>query len=388
MKILYLIPNLATSGGMERVLTEKVNYLSNLDGFNITIVTTDMMENEVPFFQLSGHVNLVRLSLNYKNIFGLNFFSKIEKTISLNKIYKKKIADIVSEHEIDICISMGGKELEFLGDLKLPCKTIYELHFNKDFRSSFLKANNKKNLIWKFWGWMRDYQHIHQAKKFDQLVVLTDVNLIAWQGEVNSVIKIVNPSPLSNPSNEKPLLSRKRAIAIGKLDRQKGFDLLIEAWDIVHKNRPEWKLDIYGVGELESQLKNKIKSLNLQSIIELKGLLHNVKYEMNQSAFYLLSSRFEGLPMVLIESITCGLPIVAFDCPTGPREIINNNDCGVLIKNGDVNALANGIIYMIDNPNLLYEMSDNALAKSKNYHIDNIMNQWIKLFNQLLSKKI
>ena len=129
------------------ILSEKVNFLVSTGDFEITILTTDMSEEENSFFYLSDKIELIKLPLYYKNYFNLNFFNKMVKIHSLNSIYKKNIIELFLKKEFDICITMGGKELEFITDLNLRSKVIYESHFNKNFRSSFLKANNKKKFI-------------------------------------------------------------------------------------------------------------------------------------------------------------------------------------------------------------------------------------------------
>lgn len=386
MNIMYFIPSLATSGGMERVLTEKVNYLAGLGLYKIFIVTTEMSEQDIPFFKLDKSVELINLKINFNHVFNENFTIKFIETKKLLKKYKVIVEKIIINNGIDICITMGGKELEFIGDLKLECKIIYELHFNKNFRSSFLKANFKNNVFWSVVGKLRDLQHIHQANKVDKIVVLTDENLKKWKNTKNGVIKIVNPSSIKNLTCSKPKLNVKRVIAIGKLDHQKGFDFLIDAWSMVYQKHPDWRLDIFGVGELEKKLQDQITKNNLSKVIKLAGITTDVMNELLESSFLVLSSRFEGLPMVLIESITCGLPVVAFDCETGPSEIITSNDCGLLIPNSNTLALAEGIICLIENPLQLSNMSERAIIKSNNYHLEHVMEKWIALFNELLSE--
>ena len=126
----------------------------------------------------------------------------------------------------------------------------------------------------------------------------------------------------------------------------------------------------------------------LDQVITLKGITRNVQQELLTSDFYVMSSRYEGLPMVLLESIANGLPLVSFDCPTGPAEIIENNDCGVLALNGNINDLSEKIIYMIESVDIRKEMSAVAIEKSKNYSIELIMGQWVDLFAELIANKV
>ena len=126
----------------------------------------------------------------------------------------------------------------------------------------------------------------------------------------------------------------------------------------------------------------------LDQVITLKGITRNVQQELLASDFYVMSSRYEGLPMVLLESIANGLPIVSFDCPTGPAEIVENNDCGVLALNGNINDLSEKIIYMIESVDIRKEMSAVAIEKSKKYSIELIMGQWVDLFAELIANQV
>lgn len=384
ISILYFIPSLSRSGGMERVLCEKVNYMESTGKYNIFIVTTDMLLSEHSFFKLNNNVKLIKLELNYNKYFLMNFLHKVRKTQKLNKIYKEEIKKIVNKYSVDICITMGGKELEFLGSLNLPCKTVYESHFNKNFRSSFLVANGKNNLFWNIVGKIRDFQHDIQVQKINQIVVLTNENLKAWEGVSKKIQLIPNPSPLKKKNENSPNLDSKRIIAIGKLDVQKGYDMLLDAWYLIANKFPEWRLDIYGQGGLQKKLQEQIENLNLAPSTSLCGITKNVEKELYSSAFFVMTSRFEGLPMVLIESITCGVPLVSFDCETGPREIIQDNDCGILVESGNVKNFAVAIEKMILDVEFRAKCSNIAFNKSRKYELNYIMEQWEGLFKELL----
>ena len=382
--ILYFIPSLSTSGGMERVLTEKVNYLANKGCYQIFIVTTEMSDYAIPFFDLNSAVNVINLKLCFNDKFNLNIFDKILETKKLLKKYEKKKKKIILIKEIDICISMGGKELEFLGGLSVPCKKIYECHFEKKFKSKFLELQGKNNFLWKLFGRLRDWQHFLLASKFDMVVVLSDGAAQDWAKLSNPVLIVANPSPIPLNMELEINLSSKRIISIGNLITVKGYDLLISAWALIAQRYPEWSLDIFGKGELHNDLQNQVNCLMLTNSIRLAGTTKDVKSELKKSSFYVMSSRSEGLPMVLIESITCGLPIVAFDCETGPREIIQDNDCGILVENGNVEKLALNIERMILDTELRKEMSIKALEKSKKYELTYIMEKWEKIFQELV----
>lgn len=383
--ILYLIPSLENSGGMERVLTDKVNYLSK--NYNVKIITTDMAEDAHTFYTLSPSVEVIRLNIHFNKIFTLPLFKRVVKNNQLLKLYKTQLENFLVNEKIDICISMGAKELEFFSKLESPCVKIFEAHFNPKVRSSFLKGSKRSSLLWQLIGRFRDWQYLQQTKSLDQIVVLTKSAQTEWEKTHNNVCLINNPSPFETIGDKIDFKEYKRAIAIGRLEDQKGFDLLIESWRNVYSKYPNWKLDIFGEGSKKDLLQKKINENNLDQVITLKGITRNVQHELLTSDFYVMSSRYEGLPMVLLESIANGLPIVSFDCPTGPAEIIENNDCGILVLNGSIKDLTEKIIYMIESVEVRKKMSTIAIEKSKKYSIELIMRQWEKLFTEMLSNK-
>lgn len=385
INLLYLIPSLKNSGGMERVLTNKVNFLAKSNIYRIFIVTTEMNDDESPFFELSENVEIIKLNINFNEKFNLNILRKIYDTKRLLVEYESELTKIILQKEIDICISMGGKELEFLGIIDIPCKKIYECHFEKKFKSKFLQIQGKNNFLWKVYGKLRDWQHFMLASKFDVVVVLSEGAYNEWKSLPNKLLVIANPSSILLNSQSQINLSSKRVISIGNLISVKGYDLLINAWSLISSNYLDWKLDIYGAGELQTELQLQIDSLMLGNSVTLAGLTKDVKLELEKSAFYVMSSRSEGLPMVLIESISCGLPIVAFNCESGPREIIQNNDCGILVEDGNVKKLAKAIELMIQDRYLRQQMSLNAISKSKLYELNYIMKKWDNLFQELMT---
>ena len=388
IKILYLIPSLINSGGMERVLTDKVNYLIKSGNYCITVLTTDMKATESPFYELDANVKVINLEIFFESIFNLPLLKKRKKSKILLEMYERKLSKYILDNQVDICISMGAKELEFFSKLDVPVVKIFESHFNPTVRSSFIADHKGSSLFWRILGKYRDWQYLQQTKNLDQVVVLTKNAQIEWKKTHNNVCIINNPSPFATINYKIDDKEYKRAIAIGRLEDQKGFDLLIESWKKVYDIHPNWKLDIFGEGSKKDVLQNMISENCLDQVITLKGITRNVQQELLTSDFYVMSSRYEGLPMVLLESIANGLPIVSFDCPTGPAEIVENNDCGVLALNGNINDLSEKIIYMIESVDIRKEMSAVAIEKSKKYSIELIMGQWVDLFAELIANQV
>lgn len=382
INILYCIPGLYNPGGMERILTEKINYLIETGCYSITIMTTEQMDRPF-YFRLNKDVKIINLDLGFDNFFSDHLFAKYYKTKKLLKKYKILLEDFIKTENIDICISLGGKELEFLSDIDSNCKKIVEIHFAKSIRKQFITARHD-NFFWRFLGDFRTRILVNQTKKLDRIVVLTKADELEWKTTNNNVIQIYNFSPIV-PVN-KPKLVNKKIVAVGKLDPQKGFDLLIESCSYI-SNWDGWTLSIYGQGSEHKNLNNQIKKYNLDDKVFLEGISKNVYDVYSTASIYVLSSRYEGFPMVLLEAISFGLPLVAFDCITGPNEIIKNNDCGILVENGNVKSLAESIKWMMENREERERMSEKSFEKSNFFSKEQIMNQWELLFKELVEIK-
>ena len=176
----------------------------------------------------------------------------------------------------------------------------------------------------------------------------------------------------------------KRVIAVGRLEWQKGYDNLIKIWEIVSEIHPDWKLAIFGEGTLKSSLKTTIKSAGLTNI-NIYPFTSNISKEYSNSSIFALSSRFEGFSLVLLEAMQHGLPCIAFDCPFGPSDVIENNKCGYVIDNNNINLFAEKLCNLIESVELRSNFSDAARKRAKLYNIDVIMERWKRLFKSLSS---
>jgi len=381
MKLLYCIPALNNAGGMERVLTEKVNYLINRPDYAITIVTTEQKNRDIRF-ALDKRIRVVNLDLNFNDHFENTLFKKYVLHKTKLKSYKQKLTELITELNIDICISLCGKEIEFLSDLNVSCKKVAEIHFSMNNRMQFIMSRHN-GFIWKSLGKIRTYQLKKSVSKIDKLIVLTQKDKTQWERTHNNIICIPNPNPLSNQTVAN--LDRHRVITVGKLDAQKGYDILINVWALVHQKFPFWKLDIFGVGEWNEMLYNRICELDLSDSVKLCGLTNNVTEEYLKSSIYVMSSRYEGLPMVLIEAMSCGLPLVSFDCEYGPSEIITDAVDGFLVEENNLEKFAAKICLLIENDELRKDMGNMASINVQRYSKDKIMNQWIGLFESLVT---
>lgn len=375
MRLLYCIPSLMNCGGTERVLTTRLNYLAEHTSYSLYIVTTERQLAE-PYFKLNPEISVINLDINFEDDRTLT--SKVLNYKRRLRLYKTKLLELIQEIKPNVVTSLLSHEIDFLSTFNDGSVKIGENHFNRNFRYSFIK-NNTKNILRRTIAKHRNFALGYNVSKLDALVTLTQEDADAWP---NVAKRFVIPNPLSFVQEQKAKGETKRIVAAGRLTRQKGFDLLLAAWELLFSSYPEWSLSIYGEG---------IEHENLLSLIQNKGLknicihpfVSNIQDEFVKSDFYVLSSRFEGFGLVIIEAMECGLPVVAFNCQSGPKEIITNGKDGILVKSGDVYALADAMKCLMEDDKLRSTMGLSAIEKARSYSIDNIMCKWINLYKTI-----
>jgi glycosyltransferase involved in cell wall biosynthesis len=217
------------------------------------------------------------------------------------------------------------------------------------------------------------------VRKFDRFVVLTEEDAQMW-GEIPGLKVIPNAAKFIAERFSDG--SAKRVIAVGRLDYQKGFDRLIEAWRIVQQNKAyaDWHLDIFGQGEWKEMLQKMIDERGLQNCVRLNEPTKNIGKEYAESSMLVMSSNYEGFPMVMIEAMACGLPAVSFDFQCGPKDIIRHGVNGLLVKNGDIQGLADAMMTLMGDEALRKQMSVEARMVTETYSEEKVMGKWVSLF--------
>ncbi|MFB5707542.1 glycosyltransferase family 4 protein [Acinetobacter radioresistens] len=353
-KICFLIGNLNNSGGTERVTTLIANALAEKK-YQVSILS--LADGKQPFFELVPSIKTYSLYPE-KISFKKNFLGAVWR-----------IRKFVTQHQIDTLIVVDSISCIFtvpaLCGLKV--KHICWEHFN-------FKNNNGVKF--------RDYGRKLAAKYCDYVVTLTQRDKELWEKglkKINAkIVAIANPVSYEDIENI-PSLEYKTVLAVGRLTHVKGYDLLITAWSKIARQVPGWKVIIVGSGEDELMLKQMAKDFAVEDSIVFAGQQKDMDQFYRQASFFCMSSRFEGFGMVLIEAQSYGLPIVAFDCDTGPAEIICEKS-GILVENLNVQLLANQLLMMTKmSVNQYSSMSSSAILNSKSYYIDNIVHHWVGL---------
>jgi glycosyltransferase involved in cell wall biosynthesis len=197
----------------------------------------------------------------------------------------------------------------------------------------------------------------------------------------------VIPNGLSHRPETPADLQAKVVSAIGRYAPQKGLDRLIDAWRLVAGKHPDWQLRLVGDGELREALQEQVDRLNLRDSVLLGKATDDMDSVYRNTSILALSSHYEGLPMVLLEAQAYGIPAVAFTCKCGPRDVITDGVDGILVPEGDIPALAQGLDALISQPDRLREMGTNAFRASERWDFESIMKQWLTLFESTLSSQ-
>lgn len=376
MKLIYCIRATYNPGGMERVLLNKVSYLVREKGWNVTIVTTDQ-RGRPPFYPFPEEIRMIDLGINYADDNEKNVLLKINGYLKRRKVHKRKLAALLDKERVDIVVSLYPSESSFIPELKDGSKKVLELHFCKFFRLQYGR-NGLLGLIDR----LRTKQDEKIARRFDKFVVLTNEDKEYW-GAMPNIEVIPNAAmPMGNNLSDG---SAKRVIAVGRLDYQKGFDRLIQAWGIVqqHETFKDWTLDIFGQGEWKKMLQNMIDKAELNKHTHINKPTNAIGKEYANSSLIVMTSNYEGFGMVLVEAMACGVPAIAFDCKCGPKDIIKNGTNGLLIANGDINGLAEAMMKLMSDRDYRKFLSGNARRVTATYSEEAVMNQWINLFTSL-----
>lgn len=375
MKIVYCTHSVYCPGGMERVLLNKVRWIRENTPWQVIIVTTDQ-EGRKPFYDFPEGVRIVDLGINYSRGNSLSPFGKITDYFHRRKLHRRRLTDFLMQERPDLTITLYPSEASFVPDIKDGSKKILEFHYSKNFRLQY----NRKGLLGLADKW-RTKADEKLVRRFDRFVVLTNQDARDW-GDIPNMSVIPNAAiPLSSEHSD--CLSR-RVIAVGRLDYQKGFDRLIKAWRLVmDKGLTDWHLDIFGQGEWKDYLNNIIHENNLGNCVTVNAPVSDIAAQYTSSSLLAMSSNYEGFPMVMIEAMSCGLPVVTFDYKCGPRDIITPEVNGLIVPNGDIQAFADALVRVMTHTEMRRDMGRAALAVTERYSLETVMKSWNNLFEKL-----
>lgn len=359
------------------MLANKANWLV-AHGYEVVIFTTDQ-RGESPYFSLDARIKCYDLAINYEENNGKSFLNKLIHYPFKQWRHKRRMTALLKELKPDIVISMFCNDASFIPSIKDGSKKILEIHFSR-----FKRLQYGRKGLWRLADWWRYKTDARVVSRFDKFVVLTHEDKEYW-GNLRNMCVI--PNARTFEVRQPAILETKKVIAVGRFNHQKGFDRLIDAWSIVDNVVSGWKLQIVGDGELREQLQNNIRELGLSNQINIGRAEKDMMSVYKDASILAMSSRYEGLPMVLLEAQAAGLPIVSFDCKCGPKDVIENGVDGFLVDDGDIEQLAQKLVVLMQDANLRKQMGSAAYAHSDRYSEERIMKQWTDLFDEVMEGK-
>ena len=376
MKLIYCICSLQNPGGMERVLLNKVTYIVERLHWDVTVVTTDQ-KGRPAFYPFPDAVRMVDLGINYTDDNGKHPLLKIAGYLQRRRRHRKLLTKLLMKERADIVVSLYPSESSFIPDIKDGSKKVLELHFCKFFRLQY----GRSGLLGLIDRW-RTRQDEKIVGKFDKFVVLTNEDKGYW-GQLPNIEVI--PNAAMHIGNKYSDSTAHRIIAVGRLDYQKGFDRLVEAWRMIQETGKfnDWRLDIFGRGEWHDMLQSMIDGYGLGSSMRLNVPVKDIRNEYLHSSMLVMSSNYEGFPMVMVEAMSCGLPVVSFDFKCGPKDIIRDGENGILVSNGDIRGLAGAMMELMSDLERRKSMSAEARKVVDTYSESTVMQKWTRLFTGL-----
>ncbi len=376
MKIIYCLQGIFNSGGMERCLAIKSNWLVK-HGYEVIILTTEQ-KGRLPFFDFDSRVRHIDLGINYWDNIKRPFLCKLFFFFKNSFLHRKLLNEILRKERADIVVSMFAHEMAFLNSIRDGSKKILEYHFTKR-----RYEENKRTGIVGIFDKFYSRQTLNTIKKFDKFIVLTQHDKLLWGG--TNIVNIPNPVPMPKNINAS---KKKKVLGVGRLVYEKGFDRLIEIWERFYTAHPDWSLEIVGDGILKDTFQDIIRKKKLDKCIIISPATLNIYHKLSEASILAMTSRHEGFGMVLIEAQSCGVPVISYDCPSGPAEIIHHGIDGFLINDGDIDTFVEKLELLVLDEELRKEMGENAQKNSLQYSEDCIMPQWVSLFKELSVSKM
>ena len=383
MKILYAYPKFTNAAGTERILIDKINYFADKKGYEVLVLTYEQGQHSF-IYPISHNARHIDLGVRYCELYNYGRLSRFFKWKLYDRLLKKRFSKVVHDYHPDIVITTTYfvNLLSAISSCKVPFIRVLESHIDRRYILSNNPLNKTNFLHWlRTWFEMRGL--LSKSSCFDVLVALNRNDAQDWSGYLKSVIieNLVHLNPMGRLCSHQS----KHAIFVGRYTWQKGVDDLLKIWNIVYSKYPDWHLDMYGEGDLSDYLLKE--AARLQANIHVNLPTSNIFDKYLNSSLLLMTSNYEPFGLVMPEAMSCGLPVIAFDCPSGPANIISDGVDGYLIKNRDISLFADRVCSLIESPALRMKMGQSAIDSSTRFSPENIMPQWESLFQKLVATK-
>lgn len=381
MRIAYIIDSMAFKGGAERIISEKMNELSADDSYCIYIITCYQFPDDTPnTYYISEKVKQIHLQIPVHLQYKYHYPRRLWEKWKYQHLLRKKLSKTINSIQPNIIVGVGYALADVVCNIRCQAKKVIESHEARHFTMSNDLYRERSQLSKMFVAIYR-MAYLHTIEKKASVVVcLTREDASNWH-KARRVEVIPNFSTMQVTSKSSG--TSKRVIAVGRLEWQKGYDKLIHIWKNVSTKYPDWQLDIFGEGTLKKELQEQIRQEQVSNIA-IHPFTDNISKEYASSSICVLTSRFEGFSLVLLEAMKHGVPCVTFDCPYGPRDVVDNKKSGYVVENDNIELFIHKLSELMDHPETRKVFSEAAIVKAKMFDKENIMKQWKGLFESLV----
>lgn len=367
MRIVYIYPTLATWGGVERILIDKMNYLVQDTNYDIYVLTYNQGEHTVPY-QLDARVHHLDLKVSTHAVYRYRGIRRLWEQVKRYRWLCQRLKQQLAEIRPDVIVTTTSGELALLHRLKKNACLVVESHGGYHHLIDYPTMSLPHRLDIRY--------RYYVLKKVDAIVTLTESDAFRWRADYQQVHVIPNMAHLLPIDSQPSPLNAKRIIFVGRLSVQKGISELMAVWRIVHHRHPDWQLDMYGEGD-----SNFVRQL--AEGIKVNSPVSDIFSCYCASSMLLLTSRWEPFGLVIPEAMSCGLPVISFE-GDGPNSIITDGKDGFIIKNRDVELFADRVCQLIESQNLRQVMGQAAILSSQRFTAEKIIPMWKELFESLL----
>ena len=374
MKIIYVNRVFAAWGGLERVWTDKMNALSNIPNYEVCLVTTDQGDHKVPY-PLNKSVRHIDLGIRFVQQYRYHGLKRYWIYYQLVRLFQRKMKALLKVEKPDVLITNTSEFADFIVKWKGKVPLVVESHgtFNRPFHMQEMTLVNR----------IKCFSHYKALGRANRIVALTHGDAEQWK-RINPNVSVIPNIVTMNESDIYSNCEAKRIIFVGRMDSQKGYQYLDAIWKIVEKRYPDWRLDIYGEGaDLPENHRLIPQGEHVYPHAQTLDILNKYK----ESSILILTSVYEPFGLVIPEAMSCGVPVVAFDCPYGPSEILTDGKDGFLVNCYDVEAFADKVSMLIENESLRKKMGQNAIQSAQRFREEEIIPQWKALFEQFVDYK-
>ena len=375
MKILYVNAALAIHGGLERVVIEKASWLVAHAGYKVCLLTANQGTHPLSY-PLHPDVIFEDLNIRFNQQYKFSGIKRIMVDFQLHKLFRERLAIKIKEFKPDVIICTGVDLIRDVVRVKRSIPCVFESHSS---RRSYVFEGCRKLRRLHVWYLQR------AVKKVQMVVALTDGDAVEWRKLTPKVCAIPNVVHLNDTGLMSDCTS-KSIIFVGRLTMQKGINDLLRIWELVGKRHPDWQLHIYAGYSVQ---KNEMLSLIDQKHAHIT--VHEPTTHINEaymkSSILLSTSVFEPFGLVIPEAMSCGLPVVAFDCPYGPPDIISDGSDGFVVRHRNIEEFADKVCLLIEDVGMRQRMGQAAIQSSKRYYVEKIMPIWKSLFERISTKR-